>query len=140
VILVIGPIAVAGSMFPRYANEPAGVVLHRICATYAVIGLAVPLLGIATAVALGVLTDAWVVISIALTAAAAALLALGVLPAQRRALAGRCRCRCRCRKGSRHDDRHLQPAVGDRHRADDRATGVDDRCLVTVIGARAAPG
>jgi hypothetical protein len=87
-VLAIGPIAVAGSMFPRYAYGPAGPVLHRICSTYAVLGIAVPLLGIATAVALGVLTDAWVLISIGLTAVAAAVLALIVLPAQRRALAG----------------------------------------------------
>jgi hypothetical protein len=87
-ILAIGPIAVVGSIFPRYAGQPAGAVLHRICATYAVIGIAVPLLGIATAAALGVLTDLWLLSSIALTAVAAALLALGVLPAQRRALAG----------------------------------------------------
>jgi hypothetical protein len=87
-ILAIGPIAVAGSMFPRYADGPAGPVLHRICSTYAVIGIAVPLLGIATAAALGVLTDAWVLISIGLTAVAAAVLALIVLPAQRRTLAG----------------------------------------------------
>ncbi len=98
-ILVVGPIAVAGSMFPRYARAlataeeheralPAARVLHRICATYAVIGIAVPLLGIATAVALGVLTNAWVLISIALTAVAAAVLVLSVLPGQRRALAG----------------------------------------------------
>ncbi|MCV7224517.1 hypothetical protein [Mycolicibacterium komossense] len=87
-ILAIGPIAVAGSMFPRYAGDPAGPVLHRICATYSVIGIAVPLLGIATAAALGVLTDAWVLISIALTAIAAAVLVLSVLPGQRRVLAG----------------------------------------------------
>jgi hypothetical protein len=87
-ILAIGPIAVAGSMFPRLADGPAGPVLHRICSTYAVLGIAVPLLGIATAVALGVLTDAWVLISIGLTAVAAAVLALIVLPAQRRALGG----------------------------------------------------
>ncbi|MET0705070.1 MAG: hypothetical protein ABWY93_35915, partial [Mycobacterium sp.] len=60
-ILAIGPIAVAASMFPRYvkaAAAPEGAqaaarVLHRVCQSYAVIGIAVPLLGIATAVALG---------------------------------------------------------------------------------------
>jgi membrane protein YdbS with pleckstrin-like domain len=87
-ILAVGPIAIAGSMFPRFADQAAGQVLHRICTTYAVIGIAVPLLGSATAAAMGVLTQTWVVISIALTAVAAAVLALSVLPAQRRALAG----------------------------------------------------
>lgn len=97
-ILAIGPIAVAASMFPRYARVvaapegteaavPVARVLHRVCQTYAVIGIAVPLLGIATAVRLGVLTDLWVLISIALTAVAAGILALSILPGQRQALA-----------------------------------------------------
>ena len=52
-ILAVGPIAVAASMFPRYArdgSQPVANVLYRICQTYAVVGVAVPLLGIATAV------------------------------------------------------------------------------------------
>jgi hypothetical protein len=96
-ILAVGPIAVAASMFPRYARElattdgalPAARVLHRVCQTYAVIGVAVPLLGIATAAVMGVLTDTWVLISITLTAVAAAVLGLAILPEQRRALAGK---------------------------------------------------
>jgi hypothetical protein len=97
-ILAIGPIAVAASMFPRYVRaastegdetaRPVAGALHRVCRTYAVIGVAVPLQGIATAVTLGALTDIWVLISIALTAVAAGLLALSILPAQRRALTG----------------------------------------------------
>lgn len=87
-ILAVGPIAVAASIFPRYAQTPGGPVLHRICVTYAAVGVAVPLLGIATAVSMGVLTDAWVLVSIALTAVAAAVLVLAILPAQRAALDG----------------------------------------------------
>ena len=88
-ILAIGPIAVAASIFPRYADSPtAAEVLHRICVTYAAVGVAVPLLGIGTAIALGVLTDAWVLVSIGLTAVAAAILVAAILPAQRKALAG----------------------------------------------------
>lgn len=88
-ILAVGPITVAASVFPRYADSPAAAgVLHRICVTYAVVGIAVPLLGIATAVAMGVLADAWVLVSIGLTAAAAVVLVAAILPAQRRALAG----------------------------------------------------
>lgn len=88
-ILAIGPIAVAASIFPRYAGSPdAAQVLHRICGTYAVVGLAVPLLGIATAVAMGVLTQVWVLVSIALTVVAAVVLITAILPAQRAALAG----------------------------------------------------
>jgi hypothetical protein len=90
-ILAIGPIAVAASMFPRYARDagrPVAVVLHRICRGYAVLGVAVPLLGIATAMTMGVLTQAWVLVSIALTAAAAVLLVASILPDQRAALDG----------------------------------------------------
>jgi hypothetical protein len=54
-----------------------------------VVGVAVPLLGIATAVSMGVLTQAWVLVSIALTAVTAIVLITGVLPDQRAALAGR---------------------------------------------------
>jgi hypothetical protein len=72
-ILAVGPIAVAASMFPRYARNRTAVasVLNRICQTYAVVCVAVPLLGIATAVSMGVLTQAWVPASIALTIVAA---------------------------------------------------------------------
>lgn len=88
-ILAVGPIAVAASIFPRYVEAPdvAGV-LHRICVSYAAVGVAVPLLGVATAVSMGVLTDAWVLVSIALTISAALVLVAAILPAQRAALAG----------------------------------------------------
>ncbi|MFD5892773.1 MULTISPECIES: DUF2269 family protein [unclassified Streptomyces] len=89
-ILVVGPIAVAASMFPRYARRTgegggssgAAALLHRICAGYAIVGVAVPVFGIATGAQLGVLTDAWLIVSIVLTAIAAAILALAILPGQ----------------------------------------------------------
>jgi hypothetical protein len=88
-ILAVGPIAVAASIFPRYAaNAPVAGVLHRICVTYAAVGVAVPLLGIATAVAMGSLTQAWVMVSIGLTAVAAVVLVAAILPAQRAVLDG----------------------------------------------------
>jgi hypothetical protein len=91
-ILAVGPIAVAASMFPRYARDeaarPVANVLYRICQTYAVVGVAVPLLGIATAISMGVLTQAWVLVSIALTAVAAVVLVTSILPDQRAALGG----------------------------------------------------
>lgn len=96
VILVVGPVSVAASLFPRYApraaadgGPPAGVaaVLHRTCRVYAVAGAAVPAFGIATGAQLGVLTDPWLIASVILTAVAAAMLALAVLPDQRRLLA-----------------------------------------------------
>ncbi|WP_029114215.1 hypothetical protein [Mycobacterium sp. URHB0044] len=88
-ILAIGPIAVAASIFPRYATTSSvAAVLHRICMTYAAVGLAVPLLGVATAMAMGVLTDTWVLVSIGLTVVAAGILVAAILPAQRAVLDG----------------------------------------------------
>ncbi|WP_182876517.1 hypothetical protein [Microbispora sp. H10670] len=100
-ILAIGPVAVAASMFPAAARRvtdasvPGGQadglaalrVLHRVCRVYALAGLAVPVFGFATASGLGVLRDAWVIASILLTGAAAAILALWVLPRQDTVLA-----------------------------------------------------
>ncbi|MEU7722864.1 DUF2269 family protein [Streptomyces tibetensis] len=87
-IVAIGPVTVAASMFPPAARRaaPAGVatvaLLHRICRVYAGVGLTVPVLGVATAAAMGVLGSGWLVTSIALTTAAAGVLAAFVLPRQ----------------------------------------------------------
>jgi uncharacterized membrane protein len=97
-VIAIGPVAVAGSMFPRAARkamaapgdaEAVAVVrlLHRICRVYAVAGLAIPVFGFATASRLHVLGSPWLIASIALTGLAAFLLALLILPAQATALA-----------------------------------------------------
>jgi len=93
-VIAIGPVAVAASMFPPALRRTAGSadatanlrVLHRICRVYAVVGLAVPIFGLATGAALGVLGTGWLITSIALTAAAAAILATMILPDQRGAL------------------------------------------------------
>lgn len=95
-IVCIGPVTIAASLFPRYARaaavpgEAGGVggvlVLHRISRVYAVLGISVPVLGLATGAALGVLGDAWLSASMALTAIAAAILVMLVLPGQRRLL------------------------------------------------------
>ncbi|MET9600751.1 DUF2269 family protein [Streptomyces sp. NPDC006459] len=98
-IITIGPVAVAASMFPAAARRalaaPGGAgaltevrTLHRICRVYAVIAVVVPVFGLATARSLRVLTSPWLLTSIALTAAAAAVLAALVLPRQAAALAG----------------------------------------------------
>ncbi|MER5770105.1 hypothetical protein [Streptomyces sp. NPDC001985] len=98
-ILTIGPVAVAASLFPRYARaqpeEPGertppatAALLHRICRGYTIAGLSVPVFGVATGAALGVLTDVWLLVSIVLTAIAAGILALAILPGQERVLAG----------------------------------------------------
>ncbi|GAA1293162.1 hypothetical protein [Saccharothrix xinjiangensis] len=91
-VLAVGPITVAASLFPRVARGPANGVaafLHRTCRTYAAVGVAVPVFGLATGASMGVLGDAWLLVSIALTSVAAGLLALVILPAQRDVLAGR---------------------------------------------------
>ncbi len=90
-IVTIGPVTVAASMFPaalRRDDRPQLRTLHRICRVYALLGLSVPVLGLATAGSLGVLGDAWLLTSIFLTALAAAVLGFAVLPGQRAALAG----------------------------------------------------
>nr|WP_254594750.1 protease [Streptomyces sp. 8P21H-1] len=56
--------------------------LHRICRVYAAVGIAVPVLGMATALSMGVLDDAWLVVSMVLTGIAAAVLLALVLPRQ----------------------------------------------------------
>ncbi|MFF3272678.1 hypothetical protein ACFYWU_17400 [Streptomyces chrestomyceticus] len=92
-IVAIGPVTVAASMFPAAVRraqdsgpDATGLsgarLLHRICRVYAGLGLAVPVFGFATASSLGVLGDAWLIVSIVLTAAAAGLLALLILPGQ----------------------------------------------------------
>ena len=84
-IIAIGPVTVAASMFPaavRRGDLTTLRTLHRICRVYAALGVVVPVFGLATATSLGVLGDAWLLISIALTVVAAGVLALLVLPGQ----------------------------------------------------------
>jgi hypothetical protein len=96
-ILAIGPIAVAASLFPRFATQPAedsgapspeiAAFLHKICRGYAAFGIAVPIFGLTVGVQLGVLADPWLIASIILTALAATLLGKAILPGQQRLLA-----------------------------------------------------
>jgi hypothetical protein len=89
-IIAIGPVTVAASMFPaaaRRADLPTLRTLHRITRVYAALAVVIPVFGLATAQSLGVLTDPWLLTSIALTVLAAAVLALQVLPRQARLLA-----------------------------------------------------
>lgn len=93
-IIAVGPVAVAASMFPkalRRAHEDAeGAasprLLYRVCRVYAGVGIAVPVFGFATASNMGVLGSAWLITAIGLTAVAAGVLALWILPAQQAAL------------------------------------------------------
>ncbi|GAA3541359.1 DUF2269 family protein [Kribbella ginsengisoli] len=95
-ILFIGPVTVAASMFPPIArrelaaDQPQTAVLrtlHRISTVYAIGGIAVPVFGIAVGAGLGVLGEVWLVISMALTAVAAGVLVVAVLPVQAEVIA-----------------------------------------------------
>jgi len=92
-IVAVGPVTVAASLFPPSARkalaapEDVGAaetvrLLYRICRVYAAVGVVVPVFGFATASNMGVLGDAWLVVSIALTALAALVLVALVLPRQ----------------------------------------------------------
>lgn len=98
-VIAIGPVTAAGSMFPVAARKASAVpgdadaaaavrLLHRICRVYAVIGLAIPVFGFATASSMHVLGSPWLVTAMILTGIAALVLALLVLPAQEAILAG----------------------------------------------------
>ncbi|OAT67501.1 hypothetical protein AWB85_12670 [Mycobacteroides immunogenum] len=96
VILAVGPIAVAASMFPAFARRAAADggaelgslrTLHRVCRVYAGVGIAVPMFGLPLADLMGVLGSPWLIASLLLTGAAAAVLVFVVLPRQRRVLA-----------------------------------------------------
>ncbi|MEU5665108.1 hypothetical protein [Streptomyces longwoodensis] len=95
-VLAVGPVTVAASLFPGRARKtlqgwseqgPEARLLHRVTKVYAAIGAAIPLLGILTAVAMGVVRDAWVVTSLVLTAVAAGLLLARIIPGQEEVLA-----------------------------------------------------
>jgi hypothetical protein len=96
-VLAVGPVTVAAGMFPavlrKARSDPGDVAsravlgtLHRICRVYAGIGIAVPVLGLATGGSLGVLGDAWLIASMVLTAVAAGVLVALLLPGQEDAL------------------------------------------------------
>lgn len=97
-ILFVGPIAVATSLFPRYApvdgpsvnverNDGVARALHRITRVYGVLALAVPVIGLALAGVQGRSTEVWIIAAMVLTAIAGGLLAVQIVPRQREALA-----------------------------------------------------
>ncbi|MER6956273.1 MULTISPECIES: DUF2269 family protein [unclassified Streptomyces] len=93
-ILLIGPVTIAASLFPRYARQAltdgpeqqsakgSVLLLHRICRVYAVAGVSVPAFGVGTAQVMDVMDSAWLIASMALTAVAAVLLGIAVLGTQ----------------------------------------------------------
>jgi hypothetical protein len=99
-ILFVGPVAVAVSLFPRFApvtegaperrpgerSARAAALLHRLCRVYGTIAIVVPLVGIALALVQQRMGEIWITIAMVLTAVAGALLALQIVPRQRDAL------------------------------------------------------
>lgn len=101
-ILFVGPVAVANSLFPRYVPLAASVAavprdegrstrvalaLHRITRVYGLLGLAVPLIGIALSFVQGRFGEVWITVAMIVTAVAGGLLAFRVVPAQAAAIA-----------------------------------------------------
>jgi len=101
-IVFVGGSAVAASLFPRYApvavavpdagdggdrSRPVAVAMHRITRVYGVLGIVVPVVGIVLAAVQGRMGEVWISISMVLTVLAGLLLALGIAPLQRDALA-----------------------------------------------------
>ncbi|MHA7663762.1 hypothetical protein [Mycolicibacterium sp. HS_4_1] len=97
-ILFVGPIAVATSLFPRYApvvgasadtERSAGIarLLHRITRVYGVLALVVPIVGLALAGVQRRMSEVWIIAAIALTAVAGILLVVQIAPRQAQALA-----------------------------------------------------
>ncbi|WP_371782682.1 hypothetical protein [Streptosporangium subroseum] len=116
-IVLVGGSAVAASLFPRYApvttsvavsttstaaagapvdprsetsegrNRAVAVAMHRITRGYGILGIVVPVVGIALALVQGRMGEIWINISMILTAGAGGLLALQIYPRQRDALA-----------------------------------------------------
>lgn len=98
-ILLVGPVAVTTSLFPRYAplaTSVAGVraerstavarVLHGVTLRYGRAALVVPVVGLVLAAVQGRTTEVWILVAMVLTAVAGALLVLQIAPRQRRAL------------------------------------------------------
>ena len=93
-IVFIGPLAVATSVFPPSVRRAAAghgswataQLLHKVTRGYAVASLVVPAFGMATAGRMNVITDPWLIASIALVVVAAAVLVLVILPQQGRLL------------------------------------------------------
>ncbi|HEU0166075.1 MAG TPA: hypothetical protein VFQ54_13590 [Thermomicrobiales bacterium] len=89
VILLIGPVIVATSLFPRYASpENAAVAgaLHRITRVYGATSLMVPGIGVILAQRFGLLGAGWIVAALVLFTVAFGLLIGFIVPRQDRLL------------------------------------------------------
>ncbi len=99
-ILFVGPVAVAASLFPRFAPVSEGAperragerdartaaLLHRICRVYGTTAIIVPVVGLLLAVVQQRVGEVWITAAMLLTAVAGGLLALQIVPRQREAL------------------------------------------------------
>lgn len=100
-ILFVGPVAVAASLFPRYVPlVPGGpstprdegrsyrvaLALHRITRVYGLLGITVPVIGLALSLVQGRFGEIWITIAMVLTALAGGLLAFRIVPAQAAAM------------------------------------------------------
>ena len=101
-ILFVGPAAVSASLFPRYVpvSDPrpgsdrdddrstrVAQALHRLTRVYGVLGIAVPVIGIALSFVQGRFGEVWITVAMIVTAAAGGLLAFRIVPAQAAAIA-----------------------------------------------------
>ena len=101
-ILFVGPAAVSASLFPRYVpvadprpgsprdeerSRRVALALHRLTRVYGLLGIAVPVIGIALAFAQARFGEIWITVAMIVTAVAGGLLALRIVPAQAAAIA-----------------------------------------------------
>ncbi|WP_382309582.1 hypothetical protein [Herbiconiux sp. UC225_62] len=100
-ILFVGPATVASSLFTRYVpvadpipdnarddgrSSRVALALHRITRVYGLLGVAVPVFGVALALVQQRFGEIWITIAMVLTAVAGALLAFRIVPAQAAAI------------------------------------------------------
>ncbi|HZG91289.1 MAG TPA: hypothetical protein VEZ42_13845 [Pseudonocardia sp.] len=72
---------------PSERSRPVAVALHRVTRVYGVLAVVVPVVGIVLAVVQGRMGEVWIDVAMVLTVLAGVLLALGITPLQRDALA-----------------------------------------------------
>lgn len=88
-ILLLGPVTVATSLFPRYAQTGDAAIcalLQRIARGYGLLSLLVPLFGLALSGRLQITGQGWVIASLVLFIVAFVVLLSGIVPRQQRML------------------------------------------------------
>lgn len=94
-IIFIGGVTVSASVFPRYATaeaaapyraaggHPAALAMHRITKGYGRLSVITPMVGLALALLLGRLAEAWILVSIGLVVLGGWVLVAKIIPTQR---------------------------------------------------------